>query len=232
MLLRLEAVSKSRRDGRRSRPVLQDVHLEVYECEYVVVWGLRCSGRSTLLRVAAGVERPDRGRVWFEGRELRHANDALGDGIGFCQKHVGSGECRNVRDFVTMGLLARGTHASRARGTASRVLERCGVRDLAGAVAADLTRAEVVRVTLARTLALDPRLLVVDEPTSGVELGERDPLLLLLRSIADDGISVLASTGESAGLSGADRTLVISSGLLRGEIVPELAHVVPLRRTA
>jgi ABC-type sugar transport system ATPase subunit len=73
-----------------------------------------------------------------------------------------------------------------------------------------------------------PRLLVIDEPTSGVELIERDGILLLLRSLANDGIAVLASSMEATGLSGADRTLALSDGELRGTLKPQLGTVVPL----
>jgi len=89
-----------------------------------------------------------------------------------------------------------------------------------------------VRVAIARTLALEPAILVIDEPTRGVDLLERDGILALLRSLADEGITVLASTRDSTGLAGADRALVISEGELRGAPPAELATVLPLRRPA
>jgi ABC-type multidrug transport system ATPase subunit len=97
---------------------------------------------------------------------------------------------------------------------------------------AELDCAETVRVELARALALAPRLLVVDEPTKGVELLERDEILLLLRSLADDGLAVLASTGESTVLAGCDRALTLDDGELHSTGAPALAEVLPLRRTA
>jgi energy-coupling factor transporter ATP-binding protein EcfA2 len=231
-LLALDGVCRSVRDGLRQVELLRGVTLEIEAGEYVVVWGLRNSGRSTLLRIAAGIEQPDAGSVRFEGRELRRAAP-LGTGIGYCQKRFGSGECRNVRDQVVMGLLALGLTAARARALAGEALERCGARELARCSPGELDRSEQVRVALARTLALGPRLLVIDEPTSGVELLQRDGILRLLRSIADDGLAVLASTGEPTGLSRADRTLALGGGELRGMLAPsELAPVVPLRRTA
>jgi ABC-type Mn2+/Zn2+ transport system ATPase subunit len=69
-----------------------------------------------------------------------------------------------------------------------------------------------VRVGLARTLALEPRMIVIDEPVKGVELGERDAILGLLRSLAGEGLTVLASTGESTGLSQADQGFLPLSG--------------------
>jgi ABC-type multidrug transport system ATPase subunit len=94
----------------------------------------------------------------------------------------------------------------------------------------ELSSAEAMRVALARTLALKPRLVAIDEPVKGVELIDRDPILSLLRSLADEGLTVLASTGESTGLSQADRGLILGDGELRGAPPPAPATVVPLRR--
>ncbi len=230
-LLVVDRVTKTLREGCRMSVALREVTLEIDPGEYVVVWGLRSSGRSTLMRVAAGVEEPDHGVVRFEGRDLR-GGDALGEGIGFCQKRFGSGECRTVLDQVMVGLLAHGVPQSVARTLATAALERCGALGLVREAVASLNQAERVRAAIARVLAHGPRVLVIDEPTSGVELLERDSVLGLLRSIADDGTAVLASAGEATGLSGADRTLALSDGELRGEIAPRFAEVVSLRRTA
>jgi len=81
-------------------------------------------------------------------------------------------------------------------------------------------------------LVLEPRLLVVDEPTQGVDLPERDGILTLLRRLADDGIAVLTSTSDPAGLSGADFALTLSGGELRGAPQAQLAPVLQLRRAA
>ena len=86
-----------------------------------------------------------------------------------------------------------------------------------------------MRVVLARALALEPSLLVIDEPTRGVDLLERDAILALLRSLADDGLGVLTSAGETTALSAADRALSLTDGELHGNLDPELAPVVPLR---
>ena len=87
-----------------------------------------------------------------------------------------------------------------------------------------------MRVAIARAITLEPSLLVIDEPTKGVDLLARDEVLALVRSLANDDIAVLASTGESTGLAGADRALALSEGELRGAPPAELATVLPLRR--
>jgi ABC-type lipoprotein export system ATPase subunit len=231
-LLELQRVAKRYRDGQLDRVVLREVSLRIGAGELAVVWGLRGCGRSTLLRVAAGIEAPDEGIVLFEGRDLAHNREGvLGAGIGYCQKHLGSGS-QMVLDVVMVALLAAGISPSQARVRASEGLERARVASCATLRISALNTAEAIRVALARVLALEPRLLVVDDPVQGVDLLERDGILALLRSLANDGLAVLASASEATGLSGADRTLALSAGELRGPPPAELAPVVALRRAS
>lgn len=233
-LLELERVSKDYEHGLRTRVALKAVSLEVEPGEMVVVWGERRSGRSTLLRVAAGVETPDRGVVRFEGRDLSNqAGNALGGGIGYCRKRFRSGEDQRVLEQMVLGQLARGVPRAVAQSLACGALERVGGREYAGLALRELDSAEASLVAIARALTRAPRMLVADEPTKGVDILVRDKILLLLRSLADEGIAVLASTGESTGLSGADRALSLDEGKLEGALTPaELAPVSRLPRPA
>lgn len=141
-------------------------------------------------------------------------------------------EGQGVLEQVTVGLLARGVSGRDARARAQRALERVDAEHAAARRLGALDEGESVRVAIARALALEPALLVIDEPTRGVDLLERDGILALLRSLADEGVAVLTSTSESTGLAGADRALVISEGELRSAPPAEFATVLPLRRPA
>ena len=110
-LLALEHVEKAYGSGSGRHVVLRDVSLEIEAGEMVAVWGLRRSGRSTLLRVAAGIEAPDAGSVRFEGHDLRgrsRGREALGEQIGYCRKTFRPSEGRLVIDHLIVGQLARG----------------------------------------------------------------------------------------------------------------------------
>jgi ABC-type multidrug transport system ATPase subunit len=230
-LLSLEHVSRRYGHSSHVRVVLRDVSLELDSGELVAVWGLRRSGRSTLLRVAAGIEAPDTGVVRFAGRKLDGGGE-LGSGIGYCQRTVRGSEGRTVLDELLMAQLAHGVRPAAARLQARTALEHCGVGDRATRGLHELDGSEATRVTIARALALQPSLLVIDEPTNGVDLIERDGILSLLRSLSREGIAVLMSAGEATGLSGADRALSLADGELRGSRHPELAPVVTLHRQA
>jgi len=232
-LLEMEGVHKRLGEDGAERAVLRDVSLRAGPAELVVVWGMRRSGRSTLLRIATGIERPDAGVVRFDGHDLlTHGERLLGDGIGYCHKTLRFADGETALDHAMVGLLARWVSPAKARLRALAALERTGASHCAHMTQRELSSADAVRVALGRTLALEPRIVVIDEPVKGVELIERDTVLALLRSLADEGLTVLASTGESTGLSQADRGLVLGNGELRGAPHQELAQVVPLRPAA
>jgi ABC-type sugar transport system ATPase subunit len=231
MILELDRVNKCYGRGARKRVALRDVSLQLDAGERVAVYGGRRSGRSTLLRVAAAVETPDTGVVRFGGGEqIARRGDPLGNGIGYCLTTFRPAEGRIVLDQLIVGQLARGVSASLAHSRAQDALTRAGAERCAELEPSELDGAEAVRVAIARVLAFEPKLLVLDEPMIGVDLLERDGILLLLRTLANEGIAVLTSTGETTDLSGVDRALGLDDGVLRGHLAPDRAPVIPLRR--
>ncbi len=228
-LIELERIGK--RYNRGSRVALDDVSMEIHAGEMVVVWGERRSGRSTLLRIAAGIEVPDTGIVRFDGNSLMaRRRKLLGQGIGYCRREFRGNRGPTVLDQLITGQLGRRIPQATALTQAWQVLERVRARSCAELEAMDLKTDETVRVAIARALTCNPRLLVIDEPTLGIEPTKRDAILKLLRSLADDGIAILCSTGEGTGFLGADRVLALDEGKLDGELIPELAQVTDLNR--
>ncbi len=226
-LLVLQRVTKRSVSGRLERMVLNEVSLDIAPGELVGVWGTRRSGRTTLLRVAAGMEAPDEGIVIFGGHDLAHARGLLGTAIGYCNPSFKPTDGGTVLEQVSVGLLASRVSKKRALARAAEVLERVGAAACAHLDARELQAGEHVRVGIARAIASEPRLLLLDEPTNGVDLIERDPLIRLIRSLADDGMAVLMTVGNT--IPGVDRMLTLQDGELRGDHTPEAAPVVPLR---
>ncbi|HET6447759.1 MAG TPA: ATP-binding cassette domain-containing protein [Conexibacter sp.] len=228
-LLTLERVSKRYRRGRREVTALDDVSLAIEPGELVAIWGMPRSGRTTLLRIAAGLEQPDGGAVRFEGRELGGGRaDGLVDGVGYAQLGLAAAGGESILDHVAIPLLARGAAPQTASAGAMLQLERVGAAGCASLQLRELEATERIRVAIAQALVTGPQLLLVDDPTHHVDLLEREAVLLLVRSIADGDLAVLMTTGEAMGVSGVDRALTMSGGILRAEATANVGNVVPL----
>jgi putative ABC transport system ATP-binding protein len=228
-LLALEHVAKRYGDGADRRIALRDVSFEIESGELVAIWGRRRSGRSTLLRVSAGIERPDSGSVRLDGLNMYGRDASALETIAYCRTTFPPSGGQLILDQLVLGQLSRGIAAGAARSRAADALRRVGAERLIALRPGDLDPEERVRVALARAILREPRLLVIDEPTIGVDLLARDGILTLLRSLADEGIAVLTSTADAAGLENADRALTLSDGELTGSAAAERATVIPLR---
>jgi ABC-type multidrug transport system ATPase subunit len=224
-LLEFEHVSKQRRGWQ----ALDDVSLVIDPREMVTVFGERHSGRSTLLRIAAGIETPDKGTVRLDGADLAEHKGQVRAGISYCRAKFRRDWGPTVLDQLVTGLHTRRVPQPDALARALHALERVGAAEFSALRVTELRAEERIRVTVARALTADPRLLILDEPTLGLDPVERDGLLDLLRRLANESVSVLATTGTGTDFLGSDRVLSLGNGQLRGELVPELASVTELR---
>jgi len=223
--LAMEAVSKR---FERGIGVL-DVSLDLDAGEAVGIWGRRRSGRSTLLRLAAGIEEPDAGSVRLDGVDLRRTV-ARRDRIAVWHAAFPPDHGRSVERQVAIAARRGRRPTAEVRDEARAALARVGLEQCAGCPPRDLDHAEIVRAGLARALVMRPRLLVLDEPTSGLEALEAERLTELIVEIARaDGIAVLLSAAEIGQLSGVDRHLSISRGVVRGATTPAPAEVLRMR---
>ena len=233
-VLRFEQVTKTYPDGRRQTVVLEQASFEIHRGEHVGILGSRRSGKSTLLRLAAGLEAPDEGRVDFEGRELARMpalqrERLLRHDIGLLASddwHPARGE--RVVDLVALPLLSDGATLHEAQRRARRKLNWAGVANYADDLAASLAVGERMRAMLARALVREPRLLLVDEPAVVPSLTERTELYGLLRAGAREHAATLVVASED---SDATRGTDVLMSIGRGELVRtsgEPGVVVPL----
>jgi len=221
-LLAFEEVSKRYLDlGVHENAVLDRVSFELDAGTSAGIWGPRRSGKSTLLRIAAGIELPDAGVVRFEGRDITQLSDRerarlVRTKIGLAT--ASSRETRNVRvvDHVGLPLLSNGASMREANVRARAVLERVGGTSRADAPVFELSPGERTRVAIARALVRDPALLLVDEPALTPSPAERDELYGLLRSLAGErGLTVLVASEDLAAIRTARQAMTISDGMLR-----------------
>jgi ABC-type ATPase involved in cell division len=221
-LLSLTHVTKRYADGRHKTLVLDDVSLQIDEGDFVGMWGPKRSGKSTLLRVMAGIERPDSGEVSFLDRDLasmparKRSRLLRRRGIALASSNWQTQVVRPVVELVALAGGGDGTPMRDARTLARESLARVQATDCADVRTDRLTLGERLRVALAMALVREPRLLLVDEPAVLPSPIESDELYGLLRSLGEDrSLAVVIASENVAATAGTLRTMAVSSGEVR-----------------
>jgi len=219
-LLALAEVSKGYPRGERTTRVLVDVSLELCGGEIAAVVGSRQVGKSTLLKIAAGIERPDSGRVRLGGMDLTRASAEerarlLGARVAWIHNE-GSGLKLRALDYVGLPLaIGRGRTRREAHEQALEALERVGAGSCAGQPWAALSNWERLLVSLARGTAGSPALLVVDDVMNGFGMSrtrEAGELLVMLAAELQCGVLMSCTDLEAALL--ANRVWSLEGGQL------------------
>jgi putative ABC transport system ATP-binding protein len=231
-VLALERVARIHPVGRECVRVLDDATFEIWPGELLAILGQRRAGKTTLLRIAAGIEAPDAGVVRLDGEPL----GALGPSartrrlraVGFAPKTWRVARGKPVLDHVALPLLAEGRPLVTAHAKAYEALERVGAAHCAGALADELAPADETRAALAQALAREPRVLLVDEPGVMATPEEREELLRLVRELAGERprLAVVLTARDTAGIAGTRRILTLDDGVLRGASDPPSADVL------
>ncbi len=218
-LLSLDGVTKRYTRGYRELMALDAVALELAPGDFVAIWGGSRSGKTTLLRVAAGIEMPDAGTVLYDGSDLRALSRRerarlLLDEIGCVWQTGRITRGLSVLDHVALPRFKRVSH-TQARRDAHDVLERVGAPQAANARWHELSDGERTRVALAHALIRRPKLLLADEPTANLNMIEREQVLSILRSIAvEAGVAVVMTAPDAPNLMQSHRLMSLDAGRL------------------
>jgi sulfate transport system ATP-binding protein len=196
---------------------LDDVSLTVATGELVALLGPSGSGKTTLLRIIGGLLDPDGGSVWFDGEDAT-ARDARERGVGFVFQHYALFRHMTVFDNIAFGLKVRKNRPPR-REIEERVRRLLSLMQLDGFEArrpSQLSGGQRQRVALARALAVEPKVLLLDEPFGALDAQVRRELRRWLRRLHDEmhvtGIFVTHDQDEA--LDVADRVVVMNAGAL------------------
>jgi putative ABC transport system ATP-binding protein len=219
-LLELSAVSKIYRRGAQELHVLREASFELHAGEVISVLGMRGQGKTTLLRIAAGMESADAGVVCFEGRDLAGLSDGelsrlLGNSIAWAGRS-GPGMRMRMLDYVAMPLLVGRARDKRSAYTrAHSALERVGADGCSQAEWESISDWERALVEIAQAIAAEPALLLVDDVTDTLGIRETDELTALLRRLSrDTQAGVLMSVSDAHATLWSDRIMTLSGGRL------------------
>ncbi len=213
------AVGLSRRyqTGDQVVNAVSDVDLAVYPGEFVALMGRSGSGKSTLLHMLGGVDRPDAGEVSLEGRAISAMSDAeLAElrrrRIGFVFQFFSLIPTLTVEENVAFPLTIEG--APNALERARAALASVGMEHRVRHRPALLSGGEQQRAAVARALAIEPAIVLADEPTGNLDSTTGGEVLDLLRGAADAGHTVIVATHDDSAAARADRVLRVRDGRL------------------
>ncbi len=220
LVLVAEDITCSPRSADRHGAAVRRASLQVGSQEVVAVLGRSGSGKSALLAVCGGLDRPDQGQVRVNGWDLAALNES--ERRTFLKREVGwvfqtpmLVPLLTAAENVAMVMRIAGERPENLERMTMMALEAVGLEARAGRRADELSRGERQRVALARALVKGPSLVIADEPTAQLDAGTAAEIVSLLRDAARSGVAVLFSTHDEAEAAQADRVLVMEDGVLR-----------------
>lgn len=211
--------------------VLKEINLEVSPGEVVVLIGASGSGKSTVLRIMAGLETTDSGEVWVGEvplHDARRAKEIRGH-VGMVFQQFNLFPHKTALGNVTLALIkARRMSPADARKRGMEALERVGLADRAEHYPSQLSGGQQQRVAIARALAVEPRIMFFDEATSALDPELVGEVTEVMRGLARDGMTMVVVTHEMGfARQTADRVVFMDKGVIAEQGDPEHLFVDP-----
>ncbi|MER7542401.1 sulfate/molybdate ABC transporter ATP-binding protein [Actinomadura sp.] len=197
-------------------PVLRDVSVDIASGSLTALLGPSGGGKSTLLRVIAGLETPDSGRVLISGRDAT-STPPQRRGVGFVFQHYAAFKHLTVFDNVAFGLKIRKRSKEEIRRRVGELLELVHLDRFAERYPAQLSGGQRQRMALARALAVDPEVLLLDEPFGALDAQVRKELRAWLRRLHDEVhvTTVFVTHDQEEAIEVADSIVVLADGAVQ-----------------
>jgi glutamate transport system ATP-binding protein len=205
--------------------VLKDINLEVDRGQVVVVLGPSGSGKSTLCRTINRLETVDSGTIEIDGEQLPAEGRKLAQlrsDVGMVFQSFNLFAHKTILENVTLGpIKVRKNDKAKAREKAMALLERVGVANQAEKYPAQLSGGQQQRVAIARSLAMDPKVILFDEPTSALDPEMVNEVLAVMTSLASEGMTMVVVTHEMGfARRAADRVVFMADGAIVEDAPP------------
>ncbi len=219
----LAGVSRSFALGHTTVHALKNISLEIGQAEMVAIWGPSGSGKSTLLNMIGLVDRPDQGKLLFDGVDASGlSDDALSDcrnrKIGFVFQNFNLIPVMNALENVMLPLQLQGMAETASKKIAASWLEKVELGSLMKMRPDRLSGGQRQRVAIARALAIDPVLVLADEPTANLDSeNSRSVIDLMHRMNRETGVTFVFSTHDQRLLDRVQRHVLLRDGMLAGD---------------
>jgi putative ABC transport system ATP-binding protein len=219
-MYQLTKVTKDYRKGRGTVHALAGVDLVIENGEWLAIQGPTGHGKSTLLQMLGGLDRPTTGRVELDGRDLASMRESQvtqvrAASIGFIFQTFNLIPTLSAQENVEAALVPLGTATAERRERAAEALASVGLAERLRHLPSELSGGQQQRVAIARALVKEPSVLLADEPTGNLDETTRDDIIALLeQQWRKRGLIMVLVTHDSAVASQAQRLAVMTDGLL------------------
>jgi putative ABC transport system ATP-binding protein len=217
-LIRCKGVWKIYNEGRPHEVIaLSDVKLCIKKGSITIFTGPSGSGKTTLMSIIGTIERPSRGTVYLDGRELTVLSDVALSllrrrRIGFVFQDFNLIPRLPALKNVSYPLIPEGISTGERRKRAYHILDTLGLSERVNHIPEELSGGEQQRVAIARALVNDPDILILDEPTSNIDQETAQEIVSLLKNLKREGKTIILSTHDGDLIADADAVYKISKG--------------------
>lgn len=223
LLLHLDQVSRIYTQGEHLVHALDQVSLEVRKGEFLALAGPSGSGKTTLLNVAAGLDQPTKGKVFFQGSDLglmsrRGLARLRLSRIGFVFQSHNLVPVLTAEENAEFILLLRGVSGEIRKPKVREILTEVGLQGMENRRPSELSGGQQQRVAVARALAAEPDLILADEPTANLDSRTAQSLLLMLERLnREHGTTFLYSTHDPEVMKRAHRIVTLTDGRISSD---------------
>ncbi len=219
-MYQLTGVTKTYQKGRGTVDALRGVDLEIRDGEWLSIQGPTGHGKSTLLQMLGGLDRPTSGSVQLAGKDLAQLREGAvtkvrAESIGFIFQTFNLVPTLSAQENVEAALVPSGVSAAQRRERAQAMLTELGLGDRLRHLPAELSGGQQQRVAIARALVKRPAVLLGDEPTGNLDEGTRDEIIGLLERLWQEySLTMVLVTHDSTVARRAQRVAVMKNGRL------------------
>ena len=219
-MYKLTGVTKDYPKGRATVHALRGVDLEIPDGEWLAIQGPTGHGKSTLLQILGGLDRPSGGSVFFEGRDLAKMRETQmtkmrATSVGFIFQTFNLIPTLSAQENVETALVPLGVSDRSRRARAAEALSSVGLSDRLKHLPGELSGGQQQRVAIARALVKEPKVLLADEPTGNLDEDTRDEIIGLLEKLwQEKGLSMVIVTHDSSIARRAQRLGTMKNGTL------------------
>jgi putative ABC transport system ATP-binding protein len=219
-MYKLSGVTKDYPKGRQTVHALRGVDLEIPDGEWLAIQGPTGHGKSTLLQIIGGLDRPTSGSVFFEGDDLAKLRETQvtkvrAKSIGFIFQTFNLIPTLSAQENVETALVPLGVSDRSRRARAVEALSSVGLGDRLRHLPGELSGGQQQRVAIARALVKEPKVLLADEPTGNLDEDTRDEIIGLLEKLwQENGLSMVMVTHDSSIARRAQRLGTMKNGKL------------------